>query len=179
MSAALDFQGHPAMTKAQSKLFVLQPVRRSGRARPPLLLALKKSTTRLREPATRDKGSSRSMRQSGALGAVGGGPPVEEALPLFRFQSSLACMSGDPSSPSSQPNTLADSRGSGRSQSKHWNVRCPLPPGGSAKIRWAPHLGQVGRSACPIDLILPLDRRREILFRSMIVPRRKLDISAK
>jgi hypothetical protein len=55
MSAALDFQGDPAMTKAQSKLFVLQPVRRSGRARPPLLPALKKSTTRLREAATRDK----------------------------------------------------------------------------------------------------------------------------
>jgi hypothetical protein len=55
MSAALDFQGDQAMTKAQSKLFVLQPVRRSGRARPPLLPALKKSTTRLREAATRDK----------------------------------------------------------------------------------------------------------------------------
>src|SRR3981081_3847770 len=73
MSAALDFQDDPAMTKAQSKLFVLQPVRRSGRARPSLLPALKKSTTRLREAATRDKGSSGSMRQSGALGAVGGG----------------------------------------------------------------------------------------------------------
>jgi hypothetical protein len=46
------------MTKAQSKLFVLQPVRRSGRARPPLLPALKKSTTRLREAATRYKGIS-------------------------------------------------------------------------------------------------------------------------
>src|SRR5258708_177333 len=76
MSAALDFQGDPAMTKAQSKLFVLQPVRHSGRARPPLPPALKKSTTRLREAATRDKGSSGSMRQSGALGAVGGGRPL-------------------------------------------------------------------------------------------------------
>jgi hypothetical protein len=76
MSAALDFQDDPAMTKAQSKLFVLQPVRRSGRARPSLLPALKKSTTRLREAATRDKGSSGSMRQSGALGAVGGGRPL-------------------------------------------------------------------------------------------------------
>src|SRR5258707_14929191 len=64
------------MTKAQSKLFVLQPARRSGRARPPLPPALKKSTSRLREAATRDKGSSGSMRQSGALGAVGGGRPL-------------------------------------------------------------------------------------------------------
>jgi hypothetical protein len=50
-----DKKADPAMTKAQSKLFVLQPVRRSGRARPPLPPALKKSTTRLREAATRDK----------------------------------------------------------------------------------------------------------------------------
>jgi hypothetical protein len=76
MSAALDFQGDPATTKAQSKLFVLHPVRRFGRTRPPLPSALKKSTTRLRGAATRDKGSSRSMGQSGALGAVGGGRPL-------------------------------------------------------------------------------------------------------
>src|SRR5712672_2293358 len=41
--------------------------------------------------------------------------------------------------------TVSDSSGSGPSQLKHWNVRCPLPPGGSAKIRYAPQWGQVGR----------------------------------
>jgi hypothetical protein len=40
---------------------------------------------------------------------------------------------------------------SDRSQSKHWNVRGPLPPGGSAKVRGAPHMGQVGRFARPME----------------------------
>jgi hypothetical protein len=74
MSAALDFQGDPAMTKAQSKLFVLQPVRRSGRARPPLLPALKKSTTRLREAATRDKGSSQEEKPYDVLKGLADAP---------------------------------------------------------------------------------------------------------
>ncbi len=39
---------------------------------------------------------------------------------------------GGCNSPSSHPVTLSVFRGSGRSQSKHRNVRCPLPPGGSA-----------------------------------------------
>ena len=47
----------------------------------------------------------------------------------------------------SQANTLSVFRGSGWPQSKHWNVRCPLPSGGSAKIKYAPQLGQVGRLA--------------------------------
>src|SRR5258707_9395995 len=42
--------------------------------------------------------------------------------------------------------------GSGRSQSKHCNVRRPEPPAGSVKVRLAPHLGQVGRPASPIAL---------------------------
>src|SRR6266513_684181 len=46
-------------------------------------------------------------------------------------------------------------RGSGRSQSKHWKVRPPLPSGGSAKVRLAPHLGQVSRSPSPMRIILP------------------------
>jgi hypothetical protein len=54
------------------------------------------------------------------------------------------------SSLSSQPFTWPVFRGSGRSQSKHWNVRCPLPPGGSARIKKAPQPGQVGLSAWPI-----------------------------
>jgi hypothetical protein len=42
---------------------------------------------------------------------------------------------------------------SGRSpQSKHWNVRKPLPPGGSARIKKAPQRGQVGRLAWPIAI---------------------------
>ncbi len=39
--------------------------------------------------------------------------------------------------------------GSGRSQSRHWSVRGPLPPGGSARSKCAPQWGQVGRSAWP------------------------------
>src|SRR5258708_12458378 len=105
MSAALDFQGDPARTKAQSKLFVLQPVRRSGRARPPLLPALKKSTTRLREAATRDKGSSGSMRQSGALGAVGGGRPLRRPYfsSGFSHRSLLCQLTPAPHQPSPIP----------------------------------------------------------------------------
>jgi hypothetical protein len=51
----------------------------------------------------------------------------------------------------SQPNTLSVFRGSGRSQSKHWSVRFPFPSEGSAKTRGAPHVGQVGRSASPME----------------------------
>jgi hypothetical protein len=42
--------------------------------------------------------------------------------------------------------------GSGRSQSKHCNVRRPVPPAGSVKVRLAPHLGQVGRPASPMTM---------------------------
>jgi hypothetical protein len=42
---------------------------------------------------------------------------------LTLFQSPPARVSGEPNSPFSQPNTMADSRGSGRPQPKHWNVR--------------------------------------------------------
>src|SRR3979490_220211 len=58
---------------------------------------------------------------------------------------------GGCSSPCSQPVALSDLSGSGPSHSKHWNVRCPLPPGGSARIKKAPQWGQVGRSACPME----------------------------
>jgi hypothetical protein len=51
----------------------------------------------------------------------------------------------------SQPITRSLCRGSGRSQSKHWKVRFPLPSGGSAKTSGAPHSGHVGRSAGPIS----------------------------
>ena len=55
----------------------------------------------------------------------------------------------------SQRITLSVFSGSSLSQSKHRNVRCPLPSGGSAKTRYAPQLGQVGRSAWPMARILP------------------------
>ena len=43
----------------------------------------------------------------------------------------------------------------------HWNVRRPSPPGGSARTKYAPQWGQVGRSACPIMAILrPSSYRR-------------------
>jgi hypothetical protein len=66
--------------------------------------------------------------------------------------------SGDlvrPNSPTSQPVAYWSLRGSGRSQSKHRKVRRPLPPGGSARTRYAPQSGQVGRRACPMELIVP------------------------
>jgi hypothetical protein len=49
--------------------------------------------------------------------------------------------------------SVSDFRGSGRSQSRHWSVRCPLPLGGSARTKCAPQWGQVGRSACPMTAI--------------------------
>jgi hypothetical protein len=50
-----------------------------------------------------------------------------------------------------QPVTVSDLSGSGRSHSEHWNVRCPLPPGGNALIKTAPQWGQVGRSPWPME----------------------------
>src|SRR3981189_2495393 len=58
---------------------------------------------------------------------------------------------GGCSSPCSQPVALSDLSGSGPAHSKHWNVRGPLPPGGSARIKKAPQPGQVGRSTWPMD----------------------------
>jgi hypothetical protein len=52
--------------------------------------------------------------------------------------------------PQARPVTLSVFRGSGRSQSKHRNVRCPLPPEGSAWTMLAPQPGQVGRSVLPM-----------------------------
>jgi hypothetical protein len=57
---------------------------------------------------------------------------------------------GGRSSLESQRSASSDFRGSGRSQSRHWNVRRPLPPGGSARIKNAPQPGQVGRLAWPM-----------------------------
>jgi hypothetical protein len=61
--------------------------------------------------------------------------------------------SGGRSSLLSQPVTVGVFSGSGRSHSKHWNVRGPLPPGGSARIKKAPQSGQVGSLALPIMAI--------------------------
>ena len=52
----------------------------------------------------------------------------------------------------SQPVTPSVFSGSGPSQSKHWNVRGPLPPRGSARIKKAPQWGQVGRLAWPMQV---------------------------
>ena len=60
-----------------------------------------------------------------------------------------------PSSLLSQPVVVSVFRGSGPSQSKHCNLRGPLPSGGSARIKSAPQLGQVGRLAWPMGRILP------------------------
>ena len=47
-----------------------------------------------------------------------------------------------------QPVTLSVFSGSGPLQSKHWNVRCPLPPGGSARIKNVVRPAKHGRSGC-------------------------------
>ena len=47
-----------------------------------------------------------------------------------------------------QPVTISAFSGSGPSQSKHWNVRCPLPPGGSARIKNVVRPAKHGRSGC-------------------------------
>ena len=45
---------------------------------------------------------------------------------------------------------LVGFQGIGSVASKHRNVRCPLPPGGSAWTMLAPQPGQVGRSVLPM-----------------------------
>ncbi|SRR6266446_9827642 len=69
---------------------------------------------------------------------------------------------GGCSSPFNQPVALSDFSGSGRSHSKHWNVRCPLPPGGNARIKNSPQWGQVGRLACPITISFRLSENPSI-----------------
>src|SRR4051794_10552333 len=64
------------------------------------------------------------------------------------------------SSPCSQPVALSDLSRSGPSHPKHWNVRCPLPPEGSARIKKAPQWGQVSRLACPmVEFVAPFQRK--------------------
>jgi hypothetical protein len=70
----------------------------------------------------------------------------------------IAIYLGGCSSPFSQPITSSVLIGSGRSHSRHWNTRGPLPPGGSARIKKAPQPGQIGRSPVPMDTILPRDQ---------------------
>ena len=66
---------------------------------------------------------------------------------------------GGCSSPLSQPITLSVLIGSGRSHSKHWNMRGPFPSEGAAtNIRYAPHLGHLNRSTWPMSVILPPTR---------------------
>src|SRR5258705_6118474 len=71
----------------------------------------------------------------------------------------LGCHFGGCSPLSIQRIALSVFRGSGCSQAMHWRVRCPLPLGGSAKVRLAPHLGQVSRAGCPMAANLPIERR--------------------
>ena len=82
-------------------------------------------------------------------GAVPQPVGVGERPPTRRSYSSEPKPS-EPSSPFSEPLIFSDLSGSGRSQSRHWNVRSPLPPGGSARVKKAPHSEQVGRLDCPI-----------------------------
>jgi hypothetical protein len=56
---------------------------------------------------------------------------------------------GGCSSPFNQPVAALDFRGSVRSQSKHWNVRSPLPPRGSTMIKKARSRGRSVVRPCP------------------------------
>lgn len=80
------------------------------------------------------------------------GPRYRPNETRFEMRCLLAHLGGR-SSLFSQPVAASDFSGSGRSQSRHWNLRCPLPPGGSARIKKAPQSGQVGLSAWPIITI--------------------------
>lgn len=81
-------------------------------------------------------------------------PRYRPSDPLRDAMSDIAHLGGR-SSLFNQPAATSDFSGSGRSQSRHWNVRCPLPPGGSARIKKAPQSGQVGLSDWPIAVIQP------------------------
>src|SRR5260370_35395321 len=72
----------------------------------------------------------------------------------------------------SQPVALSVFSGSGPSQSKHWNVRCHLPLGGSARIKKAPQWGQVGPLACPIAISSACPKTRRF---HALSPREYLD----
>jgi hypothetical protein len=61
----------------------------------------------------------------------------------------------------SQPITRSVLRGSGRSQSRHWNVRCPLPPGGSAGIRTAPSVASRSFSLAHGTILPPVWELRQ------------------
>jgi hypothetical protein len=54
---------------------------------------------------------------------------------LSNFQCPAVLYFGGCNSLFNQPVAVSVFRGSGLSQSKHWNVRLPLPPGRSARIR--------------------------------------------
>ena len=73
---------------------------------------------------------------------------------------------GGSNSPFNQPVALSVFNGSGRSQSKHWNVRGPSPPGGSARIKKAPQLGQVGRLAWPMRYSMTADLQLSVRSRT-------------
>jgi hypothetical protein len=69
---------------------------------------------------------------------------------------------GGCSSPFNQPVALSVFSGSGPSQSRHWNVRCPLPLGGSARIKNSPQWRQIGRLACAITISFRLSENPSI-----------------
>jgi hypothetical protein len=82
---------------------------------------------------------------------------------------------GGRSSPCSQPPVVSDIIGSRRSQSKHWNVRRPLPPGGRAKTISDWHFGQVGRSAFFHGLSSIVKRRRPIIYFARIPSQEEME----
>src|SRR5580693_6420444 len=88
------------------------------------------------------------------------------------------CYFGGCSSLLSQPIAFSVFRGSGPSQSKHWNLRCPLPSGGSARIKYAPQLGQVGRADSTHDASMDIRVPTHELTRARAVLRIRRRIAA-
>src|SRR5258705_12820274 len=89
-------------------------------------------------------------------GAIGCVPAELFQMGLIILHGASDFYFGGCSSVLTQPVAASDFSGSGRSQSTHCMVRLPLPPGGNARIKKAPHSGQVGRSAWPMPEILTL-----------------------
>ena len=129
-------------------------------------------------PAGLEAGAVIPMRQAGWLTGASINAPSDLPFPceLTRWQgpayavrNRLASGSqlrrpyfGGCSSLLSQLITRSVFSGSGRSQSKHCNVRGPSPPGGSAKVRGAPHMGQDGRFAWPMEQFCQWSKRPSI-----------------
>jgi hypothetical protein len=81
-----------------------------------------------------------------------GNQPRVAARPKARCELNASAHFGGCSSLLSQPVVGSLLRGSGRSQSRHWSLRGPLPPGGSASHR---HAGILKNGLSEGDMLRP------------------------